>query len=116
MIYRIADEYSKTPGSRYISEGEYSGEDFRKNHLTKIIKEHINSGTEIIIDLDGTAGYSSGFLEEAFGGLIREEKFEFKEVIRILKIRSKEEPYLVGDICQYLIDSYVNNLVTWDNN
>jgi len=36
--------------------------------LKPLLAEH----ERLEVDLDGTAGYCTGFLEEAFGGLIRE--------------------------------------------
>ncbi len=33
MILKISEDYSETPGGRYIKEGKFSGEDFRNTHL-----------------------------------------------------------------------------------
>lgn len=44
MIINIAIEYSRTPGARYISDGPFSGEDFRDNFLEK----NINNALKII--------------------------------------------------------------------
>ena len=101
----IAKDYSRTPGPRYISEGAYSGEDFRKNVLCPKVKAAIQTGEQLEVVLDGTHGYGTSFLEEAFGGLIREDKLEYNKIITVLKIVSVEEDYLVDDIKQYLLDA-----------
>ncbi len=59
-------DFSKFPGPRYASLGEYSGEVFRDQYLIPALKEG-----DIAVDLDGVFGYGSSFLEEAFGGLAR---------------------------------------------
>ncbi len=110
QTYRISSEYSEFPGSRYINECMHSGEDFRKNHLSKIVKECLDNNQTLLIDLDGTAGYSTAFLEEAFGGLIREEQFNFREVMRTLNFKSDEEPYLIKEIIIYMTEAKIESM------
>ena len=66
-IISIAKDYSKYPAGRFELDGPYSGEAFRRKFLEPAIRNH----ERVIIDLDGTRGYGSSFLEEAFGGLVR---------------------------------------------
>lgn len=70
----IEKDFSNTPGGRYIKEGPNSGEEFRKNILLPIYKEAIKNGEKLEINFDGCYGYATSFLEEAFGGLVRELK------------------------------------------
>lgn len=70
----IEKDFSNTPGGRYIKEGPNSGEEFRKNILLPIYKETIKNGEKLEINFDGCYGYATSFLEEAFGGLVRELK------------------------------------------
>lgn len=63
----IAKDFSIFPGGRFKEDNEYSAEEFRDTILIPCINKY----NKIIIELDGTRGYSSCFLEEAFGGLIR---------------------------------------------
>jgi hypothetical protein len=81
MNIRIATEFSRYPAGRYIKDGPYSGELFRKKFLEPNLPMH----EKITIDLDGTRGYGSSFLEEAFGGLVRKgfSKSELKEKLEI---------------------------------
>lgn len=70
----IEKDFSNTPGGRYIKEGPNSGEEFRKNILLPIYKEAIKNDEKLEINFDGCYGYATSFLEEAFGGLVRELK------------------------------------------
>lgn len=101
MTINIANDYTKSPGGRYIIEGEYSGEDFRERILLPAFEKCQSNDEELIINLDGGYGYGSSFLEEAFGGLARKTKNH-----NILKITiiSDEEPQLINDILKYMKD------------
>lgn len=63
----IADEFTRFPGGRYRKLGKFSGEQFRDDFLFELLSK----GNEVTVVLDGTEGYGSSFLEEAFGGLVR---------------------------------------------
>ena len=57
------------------------------------------------IDLDGGYGYGSSFLEEAFGGLIRDLDEDYKQALEIIQIKSNDEPSLIEDITKYIKDA-----------
>ena len=63
----IAKDFSRYPAGRYTTDGPHSGERFREEYLKPILER----GERAVIELDGTRGYGSSFLEEAFGGLVR---------------------------------------------
>lgn len=94
---RVAD-FTTTPGSRKKDDGLFSGEEFRENFL----EGHFRDGSteKIIIDLDDVEGYSTAFLEEAFGGLAR--MFGKETVKRRLEFISDEEPLLIDEIGEYI--------------
>nr|DAJ31725.1 MAG TPA: protein of unknown function DUF4325 [Caudoviricetes sp.] len=98
MIYNIAQQYTKTPG---IRRGEFSGEDFRENILKELLK-NLKAGETLTINLDGGFGYSSSFLEESFGGLVREYNYSKEELLKKLKFISEEEKGLPEDIKRYI--------------
>lgn len=106
---KISRDFSSTPGPRYEQEGGYSGEVFRKKVLKPIIESALQERTHLVIDLDGTAGYGTSFLEEAFGGLIREDGFSFDDLNKCLIFISEEEPYLIEDIKSYLEEAVNEN-------
>jgi hypothetical protein len=102
---KIARDFSYSPGPRYIKEGKNSGEKFRQDILAEAFKTAIKENKQVIVDLDGTDGYGTSFLEEAFGGLIRNDEIDYKNIIERLQIISKEEEYLKDDVFAYLNDA-----------
>ena len=100
----IAREFSITPGPRYKSEGDFSGELFRETILLPRFQEALASGSRLHIDLDGAEGYSTSFLEEAFGGLARCLRSS-ASVLEVLDLTSSDEPYLVDEIKAYIIEA-----------
>lgn len=101
----VARQFSRTPGPRYIDEGDFSGELFRREFLLSEVRAAVESGETLTVDLDGTAGYGTSFLEEAFGGLVREDKISAVALRRVLRFRSDEEDYLSEDIMSYIADA-----------
>jgi len=97
----LAKEFSATPGARYISEGEFSGQEFRERILLPKFLEATVSSAILYVDLDGAEGYSTSFLEEAFGGLTREIGSS-AEVLKRLELNCQDEPYLVDEIKAYI--------------
>jgi hypothetical protein len=63
----IAKDFSENPAGRYISDGPNSGQRFRDEILIPALKNF----EKVQIDLDGALGFGSSFLEETFGGLVR---------------------------------------------
>ena len=100
ITYKIAVEFTKTPGPRYIKEGEFSGELFRDQYFIKVFDTAVENGEQILVDLDGGYGYFVSFLEEAFGGLARIRGVEI--VQRTLIFKSEEEPSLIDEIKSYI--------------
>lgn len=96
----VKDDFSKTPGGRLKSEGPDSGEEFREKLLLPKYKKALNQGEKLQIDLDGCYGFTTSFLEEAFGGLAR--KLENKKILEIIEIVSDDEPALIEDIKGYV--------------
>ena len=101
VVLKIKD-FSACPGPRYVVEGEYSGEQYRGEILEPSLRECIQNDMTLTVDLDGTAGYGTSFLEEAFGGLIRKCNYEYSKIKSVLRLKSDEEPYLIEDIENYM--------------
>ena len=64
---RVAREFSRFPAGRFVQDGPFSGELFRR----KFLEPAFRMAEKVVVDLDGARGYGSSFLEEAFGGLVR---------------------------------------------
>jgi hypothetical protein len=102
IVISIAKDFTRTPGPRYREEGSFSGEEFRRTILVEKANLALTKGEVLFVDLDGTAGYGTSFLEESFGGLIREENLKYADLIKILKIKSDEKPKYSREIDTYL--------------
>jgi hypothetical protein len=64
----IAKDFHPYPGGRFPRHGEGNGETFRKEFLLP----YLTKGEPLEVVLDDASGFPASFLEEAFGGLIRE--------------------------------------------
>lgn len=102
IVIDIAHDYTKTPGGRFINEGKYSGEDFRKRILYPQFKKAKEENDTLCVKLDGGYGYATSFLEEAFGGLARETK---DRTVLEIEFESAEEPSLIQKIKGYMEDA-----------
>jgi hypothetical protein len=88
-VLNIAKDFSRSPAGRYKTDGPYSGEAFREEHLIPALM-----GSEIVeVQLDGAFGFGSSFLEEAFGGLVRVAGFKAEVLHDKLRISSKLKTY-----------------------
>lgn len=104
ITINVAKDFSLTPGGRFRSMGPKSGEEFREK-LISILKK--NPSQEVIVILDGTEGYGSSFLEEAFGGLVREKIFSHETLKQRLHIEARD-PYFKSyenEAKKYIIDA-----------
>lgn len=77
----------------------------------------ITAHCKLIVDLDGSAGYSTSFLEEAFGGLIRHNNISYDVINDTIIIKSEEDPSYLTDSDEYnrVEDSYECVRVTRGN-
>ena len=89
-VIEIARDFSPTPGGRFRVMGPRSGEEFREM-LRKELRRTPNETVEVI--LDGVEGYGSSFLEEAFGGLIRQKLIPAEEALKRVKIVARSAIY-----------------------
>lgn len=94
-VINVAKDFSRAPAGRYISDGPNSGERFRN----QILVPALNGGGMVTLELDGTRGYGSSFLEEAFGGLIR-LGFKSADLLRLIVFKTSD-PSLVSEIKSY---------------
>jgi len=83
----IAAAFSKFPAGRYKSDGPNSGERFRDDVLFPLLE----SGEKVLLQLDGTLGYGSSFLEEAFGGLVRDRKLMPARIRELLTLETSDK-------------------------
>lgn len=100
MEYNISKQFTKIPGGRYVTDGKFSGEEFRETVLVNLLEEAIEKDEIVTIDLDGTYGYPSSFLEESFGGLAR--LYGKDKVCKYFSIISNDDPLQIERIKNYV--------------
>lgn len=85
-IFRIANDFHKRPSGRYKTDGEYSAE-----HLRKIIIDKLKSSDEkLFINISGLSMFSSPFIDECFGGMIRNNLICKDELLQQIEFISDE--------------------------
>lgn len=100
ILVSVANNFTRFPSGRYKRNGETSGEGFRE----KFLEEPLRRGEQVTVDLDGTVGYGSSFLEEAFGGVVRSLRLKADYVLSLLTIKSTD-PELVNEVRQYIVEA-----------
>ena len=96
----VAQAHTNTPGGRYRRQGPGSGEDLREGHLLKALKAAEEDGVRCIVHLDGAEfGYRSGYLEEAFGGLVRRRG---AAAVERLVVTCEDDPEAASEAREYI--------------
>lgn len=96
----VAKDFTRFPSGRYVRNGETSGEAFRQ----KFLEPHLRDGESVEVDLDGTVGYGSSFLEEAFGGLVRALRIPSDRLLTQLKVITTDDS-LREEVTDYIRDA-----------
>lgn len=97
----LAADFSAHPFGRYRAHGPVSGERFREEHLVPALQR----GADVLVDIDGTTGLSSSFLDEAFAGLIRAGVLTKQTFINRVTIKSTRDPSYADDIAEYVAEA-----------
>ena len=100
IVVNVASDFTRFPAGRYKRNGDTSGEGFRERFLEPALLR----GESVVIELDGTVGYGSSFLEEAFGGVVRKLKMQPSRVLELVAIKSSDSD-LVSEVKQYILDA-----------
>jgi hypothetical protein len=108
ITVRVSD-FSKCPAGRYRTDGAFSGQAFREDVLGPTLSK---SSGRVVVHMDGTLGYGSTFLEEAFGGLVR-DGFSTAELYRRLHVESSDSS-LHTEIWGYIEAAAVSKI--WGSN
>jgi hypothetical protein len=96
-IISVATDFTRFPSGRYQINGTTSGEEFRERFLIPAISNGIR--TKVL--LDGTIGYGSSFLEEAFGGLVRKVNLSADVILGVLELETENQA-LKDEIIDYI--------------
>jgi hypothetical protein len=82
-VIDVARDFTRTPGGRYRNQGEWSGEQFRE----EILEPPLKRGGDVIVDLDGPEGFTTSFLDEVFGELVRIHGLAIMDRLHVRAIR-----------------------------
>lgn len=104
ITIKIAD-WSTTPGARTISTGKYSAEEYYNTILGPVVESAAEANRKLTIDLDGTAGYASSFLDEIAHRIGKDASWNW--LCNKLVIVSTEEPYLAEELEGYITDHWL---------
>lgn len=100
----IAKDFSLLPHGRLPQDGASNGTTFREKVLAPAVAEAVQNRGRVIVDLDGVKALGSSFAEEAFGGLVRQNREESDTILRSIEIRFTQ-PWLqtaADDIRHYM--------------
>jgi hypothetical protein len=101
-VISVAKDFTRFPAGRYKRNGGTSGEAFRERFL----EPPLRAGKPVTVELDGTVGYGSSFLEEAFGGLVRSLKMPATQLLQLLTLKTSD-PALHDEVMEYIRDAAV---------
>lgn len=108
VVSVMCKDYTTLPGSRFIKEGAGSAELFRTSFLIPGYQEAVKRNVSMVVNLDGCAGFSWPFLEEAFGGLSRALGLGKKDLERIT-ITCYDDPNTSAQATEFLHAAAKNN-------
>lgn len=97
MTINVARDFTRYPSGRYRADSRFSGQRFRDDFIIPALQKN----DKVIVELDGTLGYGSSFLDEAFGGLARLGLFA-KDVLLAKLILRTDDPILKAEVMGYL--------------
>jgi len=101
ITVNIAKDFTRYPSGRLKKNGATSGEGFRELFL----EPALSKGEKVLVEFDGTIGYGSSFLDEAFGGLVRKLRIPQSELNENLLLKSSD-PSIEEEVRQYIEDAY----------
>lgn len=86
----IATDFSDHPGSRYIEDGAFSGQDFLEKILLPRFEKAVRENYLLEINLDKVYGYPSSFISGSFGKLSIEKGGEL--LLKHIVLISNDNP------------------------
>ena len=85
----MARDFSKFPAGRFRKDGDASATAFRDD----LLADALNNGEDVEVVFDGVPVFAASFLEEAFGGLVREHHMTKAFLDERLRLRA-DDPVL----------------------
>jgi STAS-like domain of unknown function (DUF4325) len=101
-VVRVID-FTQYPSGRHKAKGNTSGEEFRDEFIIKKLKQ-LKGSEPLVVDLDGTIGRNSSFLDEVFAGLVT-KRFITRENFGIKIIVRTTSPSIAEEVNEYITDA-----------
>ena len=101
-LIKLGPEFSEVPTGRTPKDGPNSGERFRD----EILRPALESNEKVIVDLVGVEGLGSSFLEEVFGGLIRNGYYTYPVLKQKLEVKASDTLF---EMCLPRIEKYMQD-------
>lgn len=89
FVISVANSFSPSPAGRHKGDGPFPGEVFRDSLLIPALR----SNESVTVDFDGTEACGSSFLDEAFGGLVRQGGFTEQALRKTLHFQASRKSY-----------------------
>lgn len=102
----VGVEFSETPIGRYAEDSDFSGQTFREEWLVPSLNNYL----KVYVKIDEVEGYGSSFLDEAFGGLVRNNNFTIDDLKKKLFFICEKEDFKIYEkmIWHYIDQSKPN--------
>jgi hypothetical protein len=88
-LINIGKDFSDTPVGRYLEDGGFSGQRFREEFLAPALEKY----DKVDVDISDAEGYGSSFLDEAFGGLVRDHDYSYDQIREKLNILCSNDQF-----------------------
>src|SRR3546814_6544652 len=83
IMINVGRDFARLPIGRYRRDSKTSGEAFREDVLVPALNRAADE--VVVVDLSEALGYGSSFLDEAFGGLVRDRGYRREDLRRRLR-------------------------------
>ena len=109
----VAKDFSTHPAGRYKTDGSASGEAFRDNLLIPKLKEVIKYNTlntnkeKLYVNFNGVMMAGGSWIEEAFGGAIRESDIRPFDLFDLIEIIDRNDSVSIMEKVREYMDDEV---------
>ena len=103
----LAEDFSPFPAGRYHpGDGPHTGQRFREERLVPALGE-LGEAERLEVVFDGVEGCGSSFLDEAFGGLVRDAGFSKAFLEKHLRLTTSDSDLkdVVGLAYQHIAEA-----------
>lgn len=100
----VTNDFSPVPLGRFPEDSPFNGTTFR----VELLLPALTSFSKVQVVFDGAEGYGSSFLEEAFGGLIRNEGLRESKLLSQLEFISNEDPTIIDEVLSYIHEAEIS--------